>query len=185
LPSSFTNRILDYSLREATPADAPGIAHVHAASWRTTYQGIVAEDPLAGLSQERRQQGWYEALVNPNPGTCLFVAEGVEAIIGFTSAGPGREGSDPCRGEVHAIYLLEHVQGLGVGRALMRAACAHLVQQGCTSMLLWVLKDNLPARKFYEALGGKTLGEKPIEIGTQTLIEISYGWDDLHIFTKE
>jgi len=41
--------------------------------------------------------------------------------------------------------------------------------------MLWVLRDNTPARKFYA-----TLGEKPIEIGTQTLIEVAYGWKDLH-----
>ena len=47
------------------------------------------------------------------------------------------------------------------------------------SMMLWVLRDNTPARKFYEALGGQILCEKPIEIGTQTLIEVAYGWKDL------
>jgi ribosomal protein S18 acetylase RimI-like enzyme len=41
-------------------------------------------------------------------------------------------------------------------------------------MMLCVLRDNTPARKFYKALG-----EKPIEIGTQTLIEIANGWKDL------
>ena len=46
-------------------------------------------------------------------------------------------------------------------------------------MLLWVLKDNRPARKFYEALGGTTLREKSIEIGSQSLIEVAYGWKNL------
>jgi hypothetical protein len=53
--------------------------------------------------------------------------------------------------------------------------------------LLWVLKDNLPARKFYEALGGIYLREKPIKIGSQRLIEVAYGWKNLgmHVSTKE
>jgi ribosomal protein S18 acetylase RimI-like enzyme len=67
----------------------------------------------------------------------------------------------------------------------MRTAAREFARRGHTSMLLWVLNDNLPARKFYEALGGKILREKPISIGDQTLPEISYGWDNLINLIKE
>ena len=46
------------------------------------------------------------------------------------------------------------------------------------AMLVWVLKDNHPARGFYEALGGRYLREKTIEIGGTTLAEVAYGWAD-------
>jgi hypothetical protein len=41
-------------IREAAPADAPGIARVHVDTWRTTYQGIVPDQFLARLSYEAR-----------------------------------------------------------------------------------------------------------------------------------
>lgn len=184
-PSNCTNHLPVFITRAATPADVPGIARVHVDSWRTTYKGIVADETLAGLSYERRQQVWHGALANPGPGVSLFVAESPEGILGFATAGPEREGNEIYRGEVYAIYLLEQAQGRGVGRVLMRTASAHLLDQGCTSMLLWVLKDNLLARRFYEALGGKYLREKPIEIGAQSLLEVAYGWDDLSALAKE
>jgi ribosomal protein S18 acetylase RimI-like enzyme len=70
---------------------------------------------------------------------------------------------------------------------LVDAVMRELSKRGFSSMLLWVLKDNLPARKFYEALGGIYLREKPIEIGSQRLIEVAYGWKNLgmHVSTKE
>jgi len=46
-------------------------------------------------------------------------------------------------------------------------------------MLVWVLVDNHPARRFYEALGGQELRTQPIEIGGVTLEEVAYGWQDI------
>lgn len=167
-------------LRKALIEDAAGIAKVHIDSWRSTYSGIVAEDTLSALSYERRARGWKEFLENPQPNGFLYVAENESGeIVGFISFGPGQPGEPEYAGEVYAIYLLKQCQGQGVGRKLMETAIQELCSRGITSMLLWVLKDNLPARRFYETLGGRFLKEKPVKIGTQDLIEVAYGWKDL------
>ena len=44
--------------------------------------------------------------------------------------------------------------------------------------MLWVLRDN-PSRGFYEALGGRVVGEKMQEIGGVAVVEVAYGWDDV------
>jgi len=168
------------SIRLARPEDAPGIAKVHVDSWRTTYKGLIADDFLASLSYERRTQVWAENLADPQGTSFMYVAQtDTDEIVGFVSAGPEREGNPNYRGETYAIYLLQRVQGQGIGRRLMETAMEELCKRGFTSMLLWVLKDNLTARKFYEVVGGKYLREKPIEIGSQNLIEVAYGWNDL------
>jgi hypothetical protein len=41
------------------------------------------------------------------------------------------------------------------------------------------LRDNAPAREFYERLGGSYVRAQPITIGTTTLEEVSYGWRGL------
>ena len=46
-------------------------------------------------------------------------------------------------------------------------------------MLLWVLEDNRPARRFYESLGGVRVGRKTVTIGGATLQEVSYGWRNI------
>ena len=48
-------------------------------------------------------------------------------------------------------------------------------------MAVWVLGLN-PYRRFYEALGGAIIGEKTIERGGQSFIEIAYGWQNLSRF---
>lgn len=168
------------TVRPAIPADALAIAQVHVAAWRVSYKGIVDEEFLKNLSVEYRAKSWQEILSTPNHPAFLYVAEEeAEQIVGFVSGRCVHEENQGYTGEVSAIYLLKQAQGQGTGRKLMQAAARELVRRGHRSMMLWVLRDNTQARKFYEALGGQILCEKPIEIGTQPLIEIAYGWKDL------
>ncbi len=171
------------TIRKAIPADAADITRVHIDSWRTTYRGIVTDEFLKSLSAERREQRWREDLSSDQ--SYVYVAEEAGQIVGFVNCMAERENDLQYTGEVGGIYLLQQTQGQGTGRRLMQAAAYELIQRGHSSMLLWVLKDNLPACKFYEALGGKHLREKPIQIGEQSLREVAYGWDDLNMLAKE
>lgn len=184
MPNNYTEPTATISVRPAVPEDAPVIASLHVGSWRSSYRGIVSDETLDGLSIEKRVEKWLEWFENPPLGSCLLVAEGEIGMMGFVSAGPARpEAGDV--GEVYAIYLAQAAQRQGAGRALMRQAAHHLIDQGFRSMQLWVFKDNTPARKFYEALGGKYLREQPIDIGSQRLLEVAYGWNDLANLAKE
>jgi len=167
-------------IRPARVSDADGIAHVHVESWRSTYEGIIAEDFLADLSEERRADRWRENLNDQNPKICIFIVEDEnEQIVGVASGGPQRDPQLNYDGELYAIYLLEKVQRHGLGSRLVHTVADHLVANGFNSLLVWVLEDN-PSRRFYEALGGKYVSKKTIAIGEQELIEVAYGWRNLH-----
>ena len=173
------------TIRPARLEDLPGIARIHVDSWRTTYKGLIADEFLAALSYEGRAQIWSMNLNDPENNSFLYVAEtGPGGIVGFVSAGPARGDDQDYLGELYAIYLLQQAQGQGLGRKLVNIAMGELCKRGFSSMILWVLKDNLPSRKFYEAVGGKYLREQPIEIGSQGLIEVAYGWKNLGNYPK-
>ena len=176
-------------VREARPADVPGIARVHVDTWRTTYRGIVPDDYLDALSYEARERLWTRALErlaaageaggtgNPHAGG-LFVAEAPGGeVVGFASCGREATGDPQYPDELYAIYVLDAWQGQGLGRRLARAVADRLAAAGLHAMLVWVLADN-PMRRFYEALGGRLLREKKVEIGGVALVEVAYGWPD-------
>jgi GNAT superfamily N-acetyltransferase len=167
------------TIRGATPEDAGGIARVHIESWRSTYAGIVPARFLAGLSIEQRQGVWQRTLSVHRPDYKVFVAEDAAGqVIGFADGGPERTGDPRYPGELFAIYLLAGEQRQGTGSRLVQAVAEHLRDRGMPAMLLWVLAEN-PARRFYEAIGGRELRRQPIDIGGAKLEEIAYGWDDL------
>jgi L-amino acid N-acyltransferase YncA len=164
------------SIRAATAADARAIAEVHVASWRATYRGIVPDAVLDALSIEEREGRWASSLATPDSRSFAYVAEDdAGRVVGFASGGPRRDGDPAYAGELYAIYLLRGVQGRGIGRRLTEAVARHLEDRGMRSMLVWVLSAN-PARSFYEALGGRYLGEQQLEMGGATMTEVAYGW---------
>ncbi len=102
-------------------------------------------------------------------------ADGAE-VVGFASGGRERAGETGFEGELYAIYVLDSAQRRGFGRELVRASVAGLRELGLGDMIIWVLRDNQPARAFYERLGGVYVRSQPITIGLATLEEVSYGW---------
>ena len=167
------------SIRPATVNDARHIAQVHVASWKTTYRAIFPASVLEALSVEKRETFWKGMLSETRAERITLVACGpTEEVIGFASGGAERTGNLPCDGELYAIYLLEAIQGRGLGTLMVRRLARELQSRGFSSMAVWVLGLN-PYRKFYEALGGSVIGEKTIERGGESFVEIAYGWQDL------
>jgi ribosomal protein S18 acetylase RimI-like enzyme len=179
-------------LRLAVGEDAAAVAYVQKTTWQHAYKGIVPQAYLDSMDapeqMTRRTQNWQTGLVNP--ANVAFVAEDDTGTVkGFVIGGACRpENGDLCAkyaGELYAIYLLPDFHGQGIGRKLVEALGAKLVQAGYTGMLLWVLKDNQPSRGFYERMGGQPVTEKSFELAGTTLLEVAYGWQDLSIFQAE
>ena len=62
-------------------------------------------------------------------------------------------------------------------------AARGLLAQGHRGAGLWVLRDNRPARAFYEGLGGTPVGEKADTLGDLPVVEIAYAWPSLSAMT--
>jgi ribosomal protein S18 acetylase RimI-like enzyme len=167
------------AIRPAREDDIPGIARVHVDTWRSAYAGIVPDEALASLSYAERESRWRNYLINHPDTNYVYVAEDDGEIVGFVSGGPLRDDTSGYTSELYAIYVLEHTQGTGVGRRLVQALVRDLLEREHESMLLWVFRDNPPARGFYEKLGGQYVSEKTFEFGGKELVEVSYGWKDI------
>ena len=166
-------------IREATLDDVPGIARVHVDTWRTTYSGIVPAEYLAGLSYEQRESRWRENLSSQGDGSFTLVADADGSVVGFAGGGPERDTTPGYDGELYGLYVLAAYQRQGIGRELTLTVARRLAADGFRAMIIWVLKDNLKARAFYEAMGGVPVSEKTITIGGSELIEVAYGWPGL------
>jgi ribosomal protein S18 acetylase RimI-like enzyme len=168
---------MDFRLRTATIADVSGIVGVHNSSWRTTYAGLLSDETLDTLlTPERRTAQWTRILTERQDSERVIVAEQDGGIVGFASCGRERQIIPDYEGELYAIYLLQSVQGQGIGTALFRQVVHVLREHGLTSMMLWVLKENQPARRFYEARGGRLITERAFTVVKDSIIEVAYGW---------
>lgn len=176
------------SLRKARVADAIAIGAVHVAVWRSTYPGILPDAFLAKMSVSRHA-AHYDAAIRGGSGVLVATASGADVpagsgprIIGFTTSGRARHaevgGKRLAEGEVETLYVLDDWRERGVGRRLMRASAGHLVDIGCKSAFLWVLRDN-PSRWFYQRLGGKPVAESYTQIAGQKILQTAFVWDPI------
>jgi ribosomal protein S18 acetylase RimI-like enzyme len=164
-------------VRPAKPEDAAAIARVHVASWRTTYRDLLPAEFLASLTEPGYTERWQRVIGDGS--SRVYVVEEAGEVVGFASCGHERAGETGFAGELYAIYILDSAQRRGHGRELVRAAVGGLREMGVRDMIIWVLRDNSPARRFYERLGGVYVRKQPITIGPATLEEVSYGWRNL------
>ena len=168
-------------IRDAVEVDVEGIAKAHVQGWRESYKDFLTPEALAGLSVEERVQLWQRALAEPEPRARLLVAEADDGeIVGFIRGGPIRDKEADLLGteaEIFAIYLLDKVKRQGIGRRLMHGVFDHLAAHGFRTVGLWVLKDNLSARRFYETLGGTAEAEQSFDLRGQMVTEVSYRFE--------
>jgi ribosomal protein S18 acetylase RimI-like enzyme len=169
-------------IRRAGPADLAGIARVHVQAWCESYPELLPQAAIDARSIETRIGQWRGTLAEPNGPTFVFVAERDGAICGFGSAGNIRWTGLSTGSEVSALYLLDAVKRRGIGRMLFVRLLGELAARGFTSTGLWVLTQNEPARRFYEAMGGRAGATRVQHHGEYPLDEIAYVWDDLGAF---
>lgn len=167
-------------IRTAVESDLEAIAHVHVASWRETYPGIVPAAILDGLREEQRAAQWRRWFLPDRPlREGLVVCEDEGKVVGFASAVISPDGTEA---ELLTLYLLRRVQGRGFGRDLMTDIAQRMQRQGATSLTLWVARGN-PTAGFYRRLGGIVVATRVETFGEHTVEEAQYRWADISLLT--
>ncbi|HMK79702.1 MAG TPA: GNAT family N-acetyltransferase [Xanthobacteraceae bacterium] len=167
-------------VRRAGPADVEAIAQVHVQAWRESYPDLLPWSEIDARPLETRAAQWRNTLIQLDRPT--FVADEDGAVAGFVSGGTVMWSGLSTDGEVSALYLLDAIKRRGFGRALFGAMLGELAARGIRSAGLRVLTANAPARRFYEAMGGR-LGESRLDRrGEFVFDEVAYIWEDLTAF---
>lgn len=167
-------------LREAVPDDSEAVAALHVACWAETYRGLLPDKMIDSMNLPERIVQWQRALER-RADVKVILAEDEAGLVGFASGGPARGSDLGAAREIYAIYVLKRAQRVGVGRALLNRLASHLALQFMTApdIGLWVLRDNAPARAFYERMGGTRAGERIERRDGGELPEVAYRWADL------
>lgn len=145
---------MDTTIRRAVLRDAAALAELHLDVWDETYTGRLPQEILDARRRDpvaERTARWEQRIAD---GT-TWVAEHDGALVGFVSAGPGRD--EPKTLELMALYVRARIHGTGVGHALMEAAI------GDQPAYLWVLEGNDRAITFYQRHGFRLDGQQKLE----------------------
>lgn len=120
--------------------------------------GLLADDVL-GRGREHTDLGAYEAAfdeVDGDPAHDLVVlVDAGDQVVGTLQLTvlPGLARGGVRRGQVEAVRVASHLQGRGVGEALLRWAFRRAERRGCGLVQLTSDKQRGDAHRFYERLG--------------------------------
>jgi GNAT superfamily N-acetyltransferase len=149
-------------IRKALRGDADAVARVHVRSWQVGYRGLLGDLYLDGLRPEERGDSYRFDSDDPDdPATIVAVRR--DEICGFATTAPARDGDAVGSGELCALYVDPRWWGSGIGRALIAAARARLVDQGFGAAVLWVLVGNDRAERFYVRDGWAPDGSRRVD----------------------
>jgi GNAT superfamily N-acetyltransferase len=144
-------------IRTATALDAPLIAALHAASWRSAYRGAMSDEYLAADVVADRLALWSKRLGTPNERQHVVVAQASDQIAGF---GCVYANDDPRWGSLlDNLHVEQSFHRAGVGTRILRniaAWCA--IAAPHAPLYLWVLETNVGAQAFYRNLGASGVG---------------------------
>lgn len=146
---------LSRSIRYATLDDAEYLVKIHSESSLAGFKDIIPADALhEAFSVERRTKRFISELTEGVPKTAISFENNEPA--GFISFGKCRYGNnDKSWIEIWRVYLLPKFWGSGISRELMEWGFNEIFQDNFKNIELWVLEENLRARKFYEKMGFK------------------------------
>jgi ribosomal protein S18 acetylase RimI-like enzyme len=177
-------------IRRANVTDAAAIAEVHVAVSHEVYAGLPPARSLGDFTVDVRTKQWHDMIAgsNTDPHSAVYAAVIHEhGVVGFGYCSLQRSfelNAKGFEGEFQSIYLLASARRRGLGQGLMAEMAHHLIRRNIRGASCWVLRENDPACRFYEALKGNVVEEKAVELDEGiSRTELAYGWPDLKVLT--
>ena len=99
--------------------------------------------------------------------------------------GPAGDPAFGAAGEVKRLYLDKSCARQGLGTRLMQLAYDGIIDAGFPAMALGVVRQNTPARAFYEALGGTETGSYTDKGPTWPSDNVIMTWTDRPAAAKD
>jgi ribosomal protein S18 acetylase RimI-like enzyme len=175
-------------VRAAVTGDAPAMGQVMVEAWLTAHRGQIPD----GAWQKRVDEwtpnvsaaAWARVLTEQAEGDArrvvLLVAEtDTGEPVGLVLATEDEDDASGSTAQIDALYVRPGRQGQGVGRRLLRGAARELAALGFARLRIGVLTANLPARAFYEALGGHEIDQRMFDEEGDLLPGTVYEWSDI------
>jgi len=152
-----TNLMGGIELSEATLNDYKDIAALQTESWRSAYRGLLPGSYLDGPILKERETHWQNLMFSAGgKRRGVFLAKDCGTLLGFVCILLDEEPAWGAR--LDNIHVRPAYKGRGTGRLLFRSAAEWVSTcEPQWPMHLFVFEANHPARRFYEALGGKVV----------------------------
>jgi GNAT superfamily N-acetyltransferase len=165
-------------IRRATANDGEAIARLFMRVWRISLKEFVPEGFLEQFQHDIQKQKYAARAADPE--WLLFVAESGFRIVGMIGA--KENDSEPLlyKKQIKSMYVDPNFQSQGIGAALLDRIFLELRGMEVGNVMLWCIKSNERAARFYEKHGGKRIENVKTPAEYAAMPHVIYAWDCLN-----
>jgi len=160
LPSGFT-------LRRATVVDASTLSSLATRTFIDTFGHLYPHADLDAYLTQTYTLTAYRAMLS-DPAQAIWLLEHDGDPVGHVEVGPCKlphPDVTTSDGELRRLYLINTLQGRGLGANLMQTAMDWLLHDAPRTLWLGVWSENLGAQRFYDRYGFSHVGEYQFAVG--------------------
>lgn len=161
-----------YQIRMNLYEDQEQMAHIKVDSWRETYAGIIAQDYLDSLSYDIQTERYQDSFDDYRNCVLVAIDKKSNEVIGYSTFSTNE--NDYADSELVSIYLKPGFTHKGVGASLFRETIRNLKSYNKRKVLIWCIKENKNAIKFYQKMGCIKHTEKTANIGNKIYQEYGF-----------
>ena len=143
---------MEVVIRKVQQGDANALAYIQTESWKAAFVELLDAETLKKCTDIERATAMYQGLLNENIGNgyLLSVDEKPHCIAYWDAA---RDMELTGKAELICIHSLPENWHKGYGSQMMDQVLKDIKEAGYSEVVLWVFRENLRARAFYEANG--------------------------------
>ena len=143
---------MEIDIRKVKQGDADTLAYIQTESWKAAFKGIIDDEMLEKCTDILKARLMYQRLLDDNKGNgyILTVDDKPHCIAYWDKA---RDSDLIGKAELICIHSLPDNWHKGFGSKMMDMILEDIKKSGYSEVVLWVFRDNLRARAFYEAKG--------------------------------
>jgi ribosomal protein S18 acetylase RimI-like enzyme len=153
--------------RDAQAEDAESLAALGRKTFVDTFGHLYSPKDLAAFCDEIYAPA-AQASIIAHPKTHIRIAAQGAELVGYLQMGefklPFNPGGRRAM-EIHRLYVVERVKGVGVAAALMDWALTQMHAHGAQDAFLGVYQDNPRAQRFYMRHGFEIVGAYKFPVG--------------------
>ena len=157
-------------VRYANEKDVDNLTYIQTQAWKNAFKDILPEDVLTKYTDIDKCREIINSTIAENKGK-MYIALLDDTPLGELFWCNSREGEEDTA-EIVALHTLPIAWGKGVGKALFQKALKDREIENKKQAILWVFKDNIRARKFYEKNNFVETKEEKVSFGGA--IEVKY-----------
>ena len=143
---------MEIDIRKVKQGDADTLAYIQTESWKAAFKEIIDDAMLEKCTNIDKARAMYQRLLDENMGNgYLLTVDNKPHCIAYWDK--ARDPELTGKAELICIHSLPNNWHKGFGSKMMDMILEDIKKSGYSEVVLWVFRDNLRARAFYEAKG--------------------------------